>query len=356
MSRPARKPTPTGLEAFAAEHAEAETLRAELGRAVRQLADEKRRTEQLVRAVYDAAHAAVAGMTLKPVPPPKLGKATGGEEVAVVVLSDWQLAKVTPTYNSEVCAERVERMAAKVLELTEIQRAHHPVRRCHVWLLGDLVEGEMIFPGQPWLVDSSLYVQVQRAAELVERFVRRMLGSFGEVRVTGVIGNHGSMGGRGRRDYNPETNFDRLAYSIARTMFDRAGEKRVTFAIPEGGRERNWYAVDRIGNYSSLLFHGDQIRGHSGIPFYGFHKRVLGWKTGAIRESFTDATCGHFHTPTRLTLNALTVRVNGTTESDNTYASEQLAAMGEPSQWLLYVRPDKGRVTAEYLVQLSDGA
>ena len=344
------------LADFAKGSAELESIRRENRDLQRRLADEKSRTAQLVTAVYEAAHSAVAAMDLRPTPRPKLVHGKGShEEVAIAVLSDWQLAKVTPTYSSEVCAQRVALMARKVAELAEIQRAHHPVRKCHVWLLGDLVEGEMIFPGQPWLVDASLYVQVQRAAELVEGFVRTMLATFDEVRVVGVIGNHGSMGGRGRRDYNPETNFDRLAYSIVRTMFDRAGEKRVSFHIPEGGRERNWYAVDRIGNYSSLLFHGDQIRGHSGVPWYGFHKRVLGWATGAIPEPFIDATCGHFHTPTRMRLGNVTVRVNGTTESDNTYAQEQLASMGTPAQWLLFAHPGKGRITAEYLVDLSEG-
>ena len=344
------------LEEFAEHEAEQERLRSELRTVNRQLAHEKRRTEQLVEAVYKAAHAAIAGMSLRPVPAPRISKKSASEEVAVAVLSDWQLGKVTPTYSSDICAARVERMAEKVIELTEIQRAHHPVRRCHVWLLGDLLEGELIFPGQPWQVDSSLYVQVQRAAEIVERFIRAMLRSFEEVRVVGVIGNHGSMGGRGRRDYNPETNFDRLAYSIARSMFQRAGEKRVSFMIPEGGNERRWYAVDRIGNYSSLLFHGDQIRGTSSFPWYGFHKRVLGWKAGAVPEHFDDAICGHFHTATRMSFSKLTVRVSGSTESSNSYAQEQLASMSDPSQWLLFAHPQKGRITAEYLVELGDDA
>lgn len=339
---------------FAAANSEQEQLRRALGTVNRQLADEKRRTDQLVAAVYQGAHDAVAGMDLRPVPRPKLPKRSGGEEVAVAVLSDWQTGKRTPTYDSDVCAKRVALMAEKVIELTEIQRAHHPVKRCHLWLLGDLVEGEMIFPGQAWLVDSSLYVQVQRVAEMVERFVRTMLETFEEVRVVGVIGNHGSMGGRGRRDYNPETNFDRLAYSIVRSMFDRAGEKRVSFVIPEGGNERKWYAIDRIGSYSTLLFHGDQVRGHSGIPWYGFAKRCTAWKAGAIPEPFDDAFCGHFHTATKMTFSNLVVRVNGTTESTNTYAQEQLASMGSPSQHLMFVHPGKGRVTAEYSVDLSE--
>jgi hypothetical protein len=46
--------------------------------------------------------------------------------------------------------------------------------------------------------------------------------------------------------------------------------------------------------------------------------------------------------------------VNGSTESDNTYAQEQLASSGRPSQWLYFVEPTRGRVTAEYCVYLDD--
>lgn len=346
------------LEEVVREATTAQSLRGDLNRALMALSKEKAKKADIVAAVYDAAHAAVAGMDLKPVAAPKLRKSSKGEEVAAIVLSDWQLGKVTPSYNSKICAERVDLMATKVMELTEIQRSHHPVRNAHIWLLGDLVEGEMIFPGQPWLVDASLYAQVQDAACILERFIRRMLTYFETVEVTGVIGNHGSIGGLHRRDYNPETNFDRLAYSITRMLFDRAGETRVKFNIPEGGRERNWWAIDKIGAYGAFMFHGDQIKGHGGIPFYGFKSKVPSWFSGAIPGindpaiTTWDAYCGHFHVPTRLTYNNITVRISGSTESDNTFAQEFCASMGRPSQQLLFVRPDKGRVSSEYTVWL----
>ena len=86
-------------------------------------------------------------------PSPVNDSRTKGEEVAVAVLSDWQLAKVTPDYNSLICEERINKYADKVVSLTEIQRADHPVKDNHVWVLGDIVEGELIFPGQSFLID-----------------------------------------------------------------------------------------------------------------------------------------------------------------------------------------------------------
>jgi hypothetical protein len=41
------------------------------------------------------------------VPTPKKDTRKSSEEVAVAVLADWQLGKVTPDYNSAVCEERI---------------------------------------------------------------------------------------------------------------------------------------------------------------------------------------------------------------------------------------------------------
>lgn len=327
-------------------------LRRSLDTTLRQLSKAHAKKAELVDAVYRAAYDASSALDLDPVPFTYTRPSPGRPETAVAVLSDWQLAKVTPTYSSAVCAERVELYGDKVIRLAGIQRADHPVKNLHVWLLGDLIEGELIFPGQSHLIDASLYRQVVvDGPRILAGFLRKMLAHFESVHVTAVIGNHGRIGGRASRDYDPESNADRMLYRITQMVLEN--ETRLTWEIPDGGRERNWYAIDRIGNYSCLLFHGDQIKGgFAGFPFYGLGKKVWGWSAGAIKEPFKDVALGHWHQPTRLTLNYTTARVNGSTESDNTYAQEELAAAGRPAQWLLFVEPDDGEVTAEYNVRL----
>jgi len=281
----------------------------------------------------------------KPVPKPVQDKRKNAEEVAVAVLADWQLAKVTPDYDSKICEERIEKYADKVIHLTEIQRQDHPVKHLHIWCLGDIVEGELIFPGQSFLIDGGLYRQITvDGPRIMKNFVTRMLENFETVTFVGVIGNHGSIGGRARRDHDPETNADRMLYRIIQLLFEK--EKRIKFIIPDGKGERNWYAIDTIGNYKSLLIHGDQFGSLSTL--YAFQKKVYGWKVGAIQEDFTDVYCGHFHTPTKMTFNSVQMRISGSPESTNTYAMESLAAIGRPSQPLMFVHPERGIVTAEY--------
>ena len=326
-----------------------EELRKSLDRALRSLDREKNRTADLVAAVYRGAKDAMSALEVPPVTAPKKDSRKN-PEVAVAMLSDWQLGKSTPSYDSIVCEERIKLYADKVSSLTAIQRADHPVKELHVWLLGDLVEGELIFPGQSHRIDASLFRQVTvDGPRILSGFLRSMLTEFETVHVTAVDGNHGAIGGLSRREMHPESNADRMLYQIVKDLL--GDEKRLTWELAAPAGERNWYAVDHIGAYSALLFHGDQIRGgFAGMPWYGFYKKVLGWRQ--VIEPFTEAACGHWHQPATLPLNEVIVRVNGSTESDNTYALENLAAAGRPAQRLHFVHPENGRVTSDYLVWL----
>lgn len=306
----------------------------------------KTKEDHLADAVYRAVKEEIeAGKNVK-IPKPVFDKKkSSAEEVAVAVLADWQLAKVTPDYNSIVCEQRIQQYAEKVIHLTEIQRRDHPVKHLHIWCLGDIIEGELIFPGQSFLVDGGLYRQITvDGPRIMKNFITKMLENFETITFVGVIGNHGSIGGRARRDHDPETNGDRMLYRITQLMFEN--EKRIKFVIPDGRGERHWYGIGEIGNYKSLLIHGDQFGSLSTL--YGFQKKIYGWKVGAIQEHFDDVYMGHFHTPTKMTFNTVQCRISGSPESTNTYAMESLAAIGKASQPLMFVHPEKGIVTAEY--------
>lgn len=336
------------LTEYVADGEQDKDLKATIRRLMQQLDKAKASKAELVQAVYQAARDGISGLDIPPVPTPaKDSRRKKTPEVAIAVLSDFQLGKRTPTYNSEVCEQRVEQYAQKVIELTDIQRADHPVKELRVYLLGDILENELLFKGQPHQIDASLYQQVVvDGPRIVTNFIRTMLSNFEKVRVEGVVGNHGRV----NWESHPETNCDAMIYEISRQILK--DEKRLEWGPNSIPGQRKWYAVDYIGNKGFLLFHGDQIRGGSfGIPWYGFYRRLQGWRNGAISEPFEYGLSGHFHTPVRLFVNTLTLWGNGATESSNQFAQEQLAASGRPCQWLLFCHPEKG-VSAEYLVRL----
>ena len=298
--------------------------------------------------VYQAAYDAFSNFDLPKIAKPNFGRSNKISETAVAVLADWQLGKVTPSYNSDILAKRMDLYLEKLLEITEIQRAHHPVKNLHVWLLGDIVEGEEIFPGQSHLIDSGIYRQVGvNGPKILGKFLQTALEHFEHVHVTAVIGNHGAVGGRMRKQHDPETNMDRLLYKICELIFD--GEDRISFNIPDGKGERNWYAVDYIGSYGTLLIHGDQLPHPSSVN--GYYKKIMGWKDGAIPEQFDDVFMGHYHQQAKMTLGSTILRVSGSPESYNTYAQEYFHSMSRPCQHLMFVHPENG-VTSEYSIWL----
>ena len=340
-----------------------EDTKAALKRTLRALDQEKRSKAELVEAVYRAARDAASAHHPAPaVPLAPTDTRRTDPEVAVAILGDWQLGKITPSYNSEVCEQRVALYADELLKTVADRRHIHPVKELRVWLLGDIVEGELIFPGQSHKIDASLYRQVFHGGAILRDFLRRMAGAFPRVEVVGIIGNHGAVGGSNRREMNPETNADRFLYRHVAEVLEgrgRKGGEPAKWTIPEGEGESNWYAIDAIGAYRSLLFHGYNLKGHAGFPWYGLGKKVGGWSLGAIEDFVVglgvgdlDVDFGHWHQPTRVTLNRVTARCNGSTESHNTFAQEQLAAVGRPSQGLRFIDPVRGRVTAEHTISL----
>lgn len=343
--------TPDPLAEFRADQAEEDT-KAALRRALRALAKAHATREELVEAVYGAVKDAASALTIGPVPEPPRDRRKGTEETAVIVFSDLQLGQVTASYNSQVAEERVQLYAEKILRLTELQRATHPIRNAKLYLLGDLIEGELIFPAQPHQIDSSLYAQVALdGPRILTNFIRTLLTTFSSVSVVSVPGNHGEVGGGSRKAYNPETNFDRMLTKIVEHLM--AGEKRVTFRIPDGYGRSSFYAVDYVGDTGFMLWHGHQARRTSSSSHLPFYKLVMGWRSGAIPEPFSVSLCGHHHTPTMLTMNSVTHFINGTFASDSEYAVERLAASSRAAQWLLFARPDRG-LTAQYLVDLAE--
>lgn len=321
------------------------------------LIEEKARTDEVVAAAYQGARDAAASLVIPAVTPPAKQKGKGREEWALPMLSDTQLGKITPTYDSGVCAERVNRYADKILALTDLQRSNRPVRNAHVSMLGDMVEGEDIFPGQQWLIDSSLFAQVMvNGPEIFMPFFLKLLGEggFEFINVDCVDGNHGRIGRKGA--YHPQTNMDRFLYTFLAGLFDKEPKLRDRIKFNTGEdlhpTEQNWYRIAHIGNYSALQIHGWEIRGNG--PWHGItlKNKVNGWASGGINESFQDMFMGHYHQVGIIPLNKRKVYVNGSTESDNDFASHIIAAQSEPHQWLLFVDPERGRVTNSYDVAL----
>jgi hypothetical protein len=329
------------------ESADVKELRQALMRLQKQLRQSKERTQDLVEASHQAAYDAMLTMgKIELVTAPVIDKRKTKGEVALWHMTDWQGAKRTTSYNSEIMRKRVLEFCEKAVRITEIQRADHPVKEVTICFGGDMVEGLFNFPTQAFEVDATLFEQYVNVSRLCVDVVRYALSNYEKVTVIAEWGNHGRIGSK--RDNVPRSdNFDRMCYELARQLLQ--GEKRLTWQdCPED--------IQRIeiGNYRALLIHGDEV-GRNGFASPGaIVQHANKWRSGSYPWDFRDVYIGHYHTHSEWAManGQGSVYQTGSTESDNRYAGVMLAASATPSQRLHFIDPVKGRVTAVYKVWL----
>lgn len=322
-------------------------LRQALIRIQKQLKKAKERTEELVETTQQAAYDAMLTLgEYEPITAPIPNKSKKMGEVALWHMTDWQGAKKTTSYDSEIMRKRALDFAQKAVRITEIQRADHPVRDCTIMFGGDMVEGLFNFPTQAFEVDATLFEQYVNVARLCVDVVRFALANYEKVTVVAEWGNHGRIGSK--RDNVPRSdNFDRMCYELARQLL--AGEKRLIWQDCPEDIQRV-----QIGNYRALLIHGDEVGRNGFASPMAIVQHANRWRSGAYPWEFRDVYIGHYHTHAEWPManGQGSVYQTGSTESDNRYAGVMLAASATPSQRLHFVDPDKGRVTAAYKIWL----
>ena len=335
------------------QHAQEETLRQANHRLQRELSKLREDRTHVIEAVTEAIQLAASGIIIPPVELPKPAKSRSDrkEEKAIYVLSDTQLGKLTPTYNTEVCAKRLDTYLDAATTITNIQRVDHEVNDAYVIFGGDMIEGELIFPHQQWQLDSSMFAQTfSSGPAMFIKFIRGLLAIHRHVTLVCVPGNHGNMGGRQGKAYSPETNGDRMLYVFMQALLAR--EPRLTWRIVYEERESGWYDVSSPWpNWPILSMHGYNMPSPASASMATIARRIWGYSSGAIQEPFKIVISCHWHSPKHFLLNELEVFYNGSTESTNLFAQERLSAMGQPMQLMFFLHPTRG-VTAQYWLKL----
>lgn len=328
---------------------EKEELRDALRAMSGKLAKARNKQDALCAAAFEGAQSAMLALGApKPVKLPVLGKAKGRPEVALWHLSDWQGSKLTVSYNTNVMRERVRRYVEKALKITKIHRSDHDVDDCVVAFGGDMIEGLFNFPTQPYEIDSTLFDQYVNVADLIVETLRAALAIYKTVHVVPEWGNHGRIGSK--RDAVPKSdNADRMTYQLARALLK--DETRITWQdCPEDIQRLE------IGNYRALVIHGDEVGRNGFASPTTMVNHANKWRSGAYAWDFRDIYMGHYHNHAEWSManGKGTIYQTGSTESDNRYARDTMAASAIPSQRLHFIDPVKGRVTAQYKIILQE--
>lgn len=321
----------------AALQAELEAYKAEAAQLRRSLGARQRHEAQIlkaVREVYEVQPTLVVSPPQLPTRRPK-----GAPEAAILAIGDTQIGKVTSTYNVVVAEQRILRAGEKLVKLASYRNA--PVDTCYVWFLGDMVEGESIFGGQPYEIEIGAMQQAVHAApQAMAKLCLYLRQYFAKVHVRCVVGNHGRIGSISQGSH-PKTNWDRVSYEVTALLLKGVD---VDFQVAPDF----WWAEQVLG-HGHLLVHGDQIGG-AGTDG-PLSKAAMGW-IDSVPASWRYLWMGHFHNARWLTVNRRVVIVNGSTESDNLYAQRQLKAQTDPLQWCAFANEEHGIISLDPLYLL----
>lgn len=328
------------------------SLKREINRLQRCLVDSSTKNKLIVEAVREV-YIDPPNFILpsRPAPDRRNKRFHDNREIAVLHISDVHVGKRTKSYNSTVANDRMGILVDKTIEITDTRRSFAKIDEIHIYLGGDVIEGEMIFSHQPHLIDSNVLEQALKTApEICANAIFRLSESFSKLKVCAVPGNHGRNGGK-HTTAHPKTNWDTVCYETIKTMVNGTEKfphgdlpARIEWDLPMD-RDVDWYTVDRVFDWGNMIIHGHEITGgFAGYPWYGVGKKASGWKD-AIEYSWDYLYLGHFHTVASAELQHRFMLANGKFDSDDQHALANFGSAGCPSQRLAFYSEEHGLIS-----------
>lgn len=311
----------------------------------------ERGTTELIVETFEEGMKAYEWMDIQP-PKPVYIKEKESEE-ALLLFSDAQIGqRIDPKetqgfgeYNIQIFQDRMDKLVDRMRTITESQKLASNIETLNIFMLGDNVDGIGIYRGQEHHLDALVVEQLLVGAEKIAESLVQLLGTFDQIKVTGIVGNHGRIGRKGE---NPtHVNFDYLLYKMLEKMLQNYSE-RITWTIPKS----NWILQEILGN-GFLLLHGDTIRAWNGIPYYGIDRADarLTKMLQAHGKTYKYLCLGHHHNPGDVDSPNGEKILNGTMVGGSEYSINQLHTTSRPSQWFFGVNKKEG-ITWRYKILL----
>lgn len=307
-------------------------LRAQNDRLMRELDKQRNLTQVFV----DNCLAEIQKLNIKAVPIPKAEKGKGKSQyhgmrsdAQVGEKTESQLVQGLSGYNCQKYEKRVDQWSDKVITFREYDYKSHGLNQLVLHWLGDQVEGEQIYEGQPFYLDASLTEQLFFSVEVEVRNILRLAQVFPQVEIFMVWGNHGRPGRKGQN--HVKTNFDYIFYRVLKMALIQ--QQNVSVYISECPS----MLVDH-GKFRFLLNHGDNIKSWGGIPYYGL-ERMSRRVHDLFGMTVDYQLLGHHHQATNLSDRIL---MNGCLPGGSTFSINQMWLTSLPSQKIFYLDPEHG--------------
>jgi hypothetical protein len=315
--------------------------------------DKCQKLQSVTDTLEGVVRSACAHLPAEPPPRIEISKSSYPEEKAVLLFSDAQIGSyVSKYYTGGLCgydktefSKRIKRLTKNALEVIRIQRGGGiPVKQLQIHVLGDIVQGESVFPGQAFQLDALLLEQsLVLAQKIVDDVFIPLSREFEKVEILCVPGNHGRQGG----PYNASrmANWDYVTYF---TWMMRMQEfSHVKFYISASP----FLIYDLFPGQTHALIHGNQAKGWLGYPYYGID-RLFHRLTSLAGMYIMYLHHGHHHQPSIQDTHIGRKVGNGSIEGGSDYSVGDLTTANVPQQHFCGFNA-KG-VTWEYWLRLAD--
>lgn len=269
-------------------------------------------------------------------------------EVPVLMLSDLHIGEkhegIGEEYNKQIFQNRMAYLTSKVIHISkDILSKAYNLPELKIFMGGDIITNEILFPSQPFEIDMSITEQVFEGAKIVAENINRLSQYFQKIEIFAVSGNHSRV----TKFSNPTTSWDYFFYKAVESALQN--NPRVKFNI----ELKDFKQIIEIEGHQFMLTHGDRIRAFQGIPLYGIIRAVSNWVSMFIEQypRLKYFCFGHFHVSSILNWNRRKILMNGTFNSGGQFASKEMKSFPSISQLFWGVSKSRG-ITWHYELDL----
>ncbi len=207
------------------------------------------------------------GYQVMPLEEPKLKRCKGKrEEISILDISDVHMGmrnsiydedsgKRIVTYDQSIFLKEMTNLQNSIFQIHGLQENEYKLRKLVVFVLGDIITNDRIFPEQTFEIEKCVGLQIWDAIPVWVQFFNNLLRIYEEIEIVCVVGNHGRSN---PAHYNEpvENNFEYFIYRTWQKQFEN--HKRVKVIVPDTGRY-----IHHVGPWRHLIEHGHEFQGYS---------------------------------------------------------------------------------------------
>jgi predicted phosphodiesterase len=277
-----------------------------------------------------------------PRPLPK-HKKSNNKEIAVLNINDVHIGR----YPIDVLEKKADELVNSAIRIVEIQRQGADISELVINFVGDIVDGDGIFPAQAYEQKFHLMEQMFGVGlPVMSNMLNELSNHFEKITINCVRGNHGRVS----KFTDEDLNFDNIFYHILELA--TKNNPRLHWNIA-----KKWYMIAKISKFGFFLTHGNYIKTWLNIPFYGIKEKGMRWQGSLtkqetikinkewvrVQKEYWDfIVLGHFHTSLYFRWNNWRCVLGGTWLDSDDFAESVLGLDSATEQTIFGINEKRG--------------